>query len=124
MKINLQCSAKLNSKYKTTIIPLIEKENMLPYLKKFLNLQDSKSNKKMIQDLEKQIKPTSNLSTSLFIELKGETYHLLLSHYLHLNYTLYFLLYFLFFYHYESLLIQNFLMMTIYIFLNKLHKQK
>ena len=79
MKINLQCSAKLNSKYKTTIIPLIEKENMLPYLKKFLNLQDSKSNKKMIQDLEKQIKPTSNLSTSLFIELKGETYHLLLS---------------------------------------------
>ena len=79
MKINLQCSAKLNSKYKTTIIPLIEKENMLPYLKKFLNLENSKSNKKMIQDLEKQIKPTNNLSTSLFIELKGETYHLLLS---------------------------------------------
>ena len=55
MKINLQWSPKLNGKYKTTIIPLIEKENMLPYLKKFLNLQDSKSNKKMIQDLEKQM---------------------------------------------------------------------
>ena len=31
----------------------------------------------MIQDLEKQIKPTSNLSTSLFVELKGEIIFLL-----------------------------------------------
>ena len=79
MKINLQCDSKLNSKYKTTIIPIIERENLLTYLKKFLNLQESKSNKKMINDLEKQLKPTNNLSTSLFIELKGETYHLLIS---------------------------------------------
>jgi leucyl aminopeptidase len=79
LNLEIEVSNKLNSKHKTTIIPVLSthQKKLFNYLKNYLEV-DNQHNKKIIDELQDKFKLNQDTQVSLIIELNGVVYHIIL----------------------------------------------
>lgn len=79
LNLEIEVSNKLNSKHKTTIIPVLSthQKKLFNYLKNYLEV-DNQHNKKIIDELQDKFKLNQDTQVSLIIELNGIVYHIIL----------------------------------------------